>query len=59
MVQVEPAAGITVGPIQYVSSGELKVELTVADSAAEGQRQLRISNAGGTTEPGTTLTVKK
>jgi hypothetical protein len=58
-VLVEPSTGIKVGPIQYISDGEVQVELTVADTAAEGQREFRISSAGGLSDPATTLTIKK
>jgi hypothetical protein len=58
-VLVEPSDGIKVGPIEYVSNSEVHVELTVAGTAAEGQREFRISSAGGLSDPATTLTIKK
>jgi hypothetical protein len=58
-VLVEPSTGVKVGPIQYISNSEVQVELTVADNAAEGQREFKISSAGGLSDPATTLTIKK
>jgi hypothetical protein len=58
-VLIEPSAGIKIGPLQYVSNGEFKVELSVAATASEGQREFRISSAGGLTKPASTLTIKK
>jgi hypothetical protein len=58
-VLLEPSADIKVGPLQYVSNGEVKVELTVAGAAVEGQRQFRLSSAGGLSDPASSLTIKK
>jgi hypothetical protein len=58
-VLVQPSDGIKVGPIEYVSNTEVDVELTVAATAADGQREFRISSAGGLSDPPTTLTIKK
>ncbi len=58
-VLIEPSADIKVGPLEYVSNGEVKVDLSVDASAVEGQRQLRLSSAGGLTDPATTVTIKK
>ena len=58
-VLLEPSAGLKVGPVEYISNGEIKVELTVGNTAAESQREFRLSSAGGLSNPPTTLTVKK
>lgn len=58
-VLLEPSADTKVGPIQYISNSEVHVELSVAETAAEGQRQFRISSAGGLSDPATTLTIKR
>lgn len=58
-ILVEPPAGLRIGPVQYISNGELKVEVTVADAAAEGPREFRVSSKGGLSDPASTLTVKK
>ena len=58
-VLLEPSADVKIGPVQYISNSELKVELTVAGSAAQGQRQFRLSSAGGVSDPASTLTIKK
>jgi hypothetical protein len=58
-VLIQPSEGIKVGPIQYLSNSEVEVELTVVDNAAAVPRDLRVSSAGGLSDPATTLTIKK
>jgi hypothetical protein len=57
-VLIEPMAGITLGPVTYVSNTEFRVEVTVAATAATGARAVRVSTKGGITNPATTLTIK-
>ncbi len=45
-IVLDPSAGLTPGPIQFVSSKEIKFDLAVAASAAEGQKSLRVTSAG-------------
>lgn len=51
--------GLTAGPIQFNSSKEIKFDLAVASSTAEGQKTLKISSVGGLSPKPLTFTVSK
>lgn len=47
-VELSNATGLTIGDVEYVSTGKLKVDIAVADSAVIGARELVVRTSGGT-----------
>ena len=58
-VVLDPSEGITVGPLQFTSSTEIKFDLTAASAAAAGTRSLRLSGPTGLSDTSLTLTVTR
>jgi hypothetical protein len=58
-VVLNPSAGITVGPLQFTSSTEMKFEVTAASAAAAGSRSLKVSGPTGLSDTSLSLTVAK
>jgi len=55
----DPSAGLTAGSITFTSSKSIKFDLAVAATAAEGQRKLQVSSAGGLSAQSLTFSVSK
>jgi len=58
-VVLDPSAGITVGPITFTSSTEIKFNVTATAAATSDTRTLKLSGPGGLSDTSINLTVTK
>ena len=58
-VLIDPSAGLTVGPVQFQSSQEVKFDVAASATAAAGNRTLKVASTGGVSESSQTLAVTK
>ncbi len=58
-VQIEPPTDMTAGTVQFISTTEIKFDVSAATAAVLGNRTLKVLNSGQQSDSSLTLTVTK
>jgi len=56
-VVLDPSTGVTVGPLQFTSSTEIKFDVSATAAAAAGARSLKVSGPTGLSDTALTLSI--